>query len=83
MSCTLNSIAASAVVFIHPLRNQAKNMPAYNYPSGMTELVLDTTRAIHNLLWNGTFGKYPEHPLDHAAWRRNSSVPALSHERDE
>ena len=48
-----------AVVFIHPLRNQAKNMPAYNYPSGMTELVLDTTRAIHNLLWNGTFGKYP------------------------
>ncbi|MFY9838954.1 MAG: amidohydrolase family protein, partial [Xanthobacteraceae bacterium] len=48
-----------AVVFVHPLRNQAKNMPAYNYPSGMTELVLDTTRAIHNLLWNGTFGKYP------------------------
>jgi 6-methylsalicylate decarboxylase len=49
----------SAVVFVHPLRNQAQNMPAYNYPSGMTELVLDTTRAIHNLLWNGTFGKYP------------------------
>jgi 6-methylsalicylate decarboxylase len=49
----------NAVVFLHPQRNQAKNMPAYNYPSGMTELVLDTTRAIHNLLWNGTFGKYP------------------------
>ena len=49
----------SAVVFIHPLRNQATNMPAYNYPSGMTELVLDTTRAIHNLVWNGTFGKFP------------------------
>lgn len=48
-----------AVVFVHPLRNQAKNMPAYNYPSGMTELVLDTTRAIHNLVWNGTFGKFP------------------------
>ena len=48
-----------AVVFVHPLRNHAKNMPAYNYPSGMTALVLDTTRAIHNLLWNGTFGKYP------------------------
>jgi predicted TIM-barrel fold metal-dependent hydrolase len=47
------------VVFIHPLRNQAKNMPAYAYPSGMTELVFDTTRAIHNLLWNGTFAKYP------------------------
>jgi 6-methylsalicylate decarboxylase len=49
----------NAVVFIHPLRNQATNMPAYNYPSGMTELVLDTTRAVHNLLWNGVFGKFP------------------------
>ncbi len=49
----------AAVVFVHPLRNQASNMPAYSYPAGMTELVLDTTRAIHNLLWNGTFGKYP------------------------
>jgi len=44
-----------AVVFIHPLRNQAKNVPAYGYPAGMTELVLDTTRAVVNLLWNGTF----------------------------
>lgn len=49
----------NAVVFVHPLRNQAKNMPAYGYPSGMTELVLDTTRAIHNLLWNGIFGRFP------------------------
>jgi len=48
-----------AVVFVHPMRNQAKNVPAYSYPSGMTELVLDTTRAIHNLLWNGTFAKFP------------------------
>jgi 6-methylsalicylate decarboxylase len=48
-----------AVVFVHPMRNQAKNMPAYSYPSGMTELVLDTTRAIHNLLWNGTLAKFP------------------------
>jgi predicted TIM-barrel fold metal-dependent hydrolase len=48
-----------AVVFVHPMRNQATNMPAYSYPSGMTELVLDTTRAIHNLLWNGTFAKFP------------------------
>ena len=47
------------VVFMHPLRNQATNMPAYSYPSGMTELVLDTTRAIHNLLWKGTFGRFP------------------------
>jgi len=48
-----------AVVFIHPLRNQAKNVPEYGYPAGMTELVLDTTRAVANLLWHGTFGKFP------------------------
>jgi len=49
----------NAVVFIHPLRNEARNMPDYSYPAGMTELVFDTTRALHNLLWNGTFGKFP------------------------
>lgn len=48
-----------AVVFLHPLRNRATNVPNYSYPSGMTELVLDTTRAMHNLLWNGTFNKFP------------------------
>jgi predicted TIM-barrel fold metal-dependent hydrolase len=49
----------NAVVFVHPLRNQASNMPAYSYPAGLTELVVDTTRAVHNLFWNGTFGKFP------------------------
>lgn len=48
-----------AVVFIHPLRNEARNMPAFSYPAGLTELVLDTTRAMHNMLWNGTFKKFP------------------------
>ncbi len=49
----------NAVVFIHPLRNQARNMPVYGYPAGMTELVLDTTRAVVNLLWHGVFGRFP------------------------
>lgn len=49
----------NAVIFIHPLRNQAQNVPEYGYPAGMTELVLDTTRAVVNLLWNGTFGRFP------------------------
>jgi len=48
-----------AVIFIHPLRNSARNVPEYGYPAGMTELVLDTTRAVANLLWHGTFGKFP------------------------
>jgi predicted TIM-barrel fold metal-dependent hydrolase len=49
----------NTVVFIHPQRNKARDMPAYSYPSGMTELVFDTTRAVHNMLWNGTFAKFP------------------------
>ena len=49
----------NAVVFIHPLRNQAQNVPAYGYPAGMTELVVDTTRAVANLLWHGMFGRFP------------------------
>jgi len=48
-----------AVVFIHPLRSPAKNVPVYGYPAGMTELVIDTTRAVANLLWHGVFGKFP------------------------
>ena len=49
----------SAVVFIHPLRSPAKNVPVYGYPAGMTELVFDTTRAVANLLWHGVFGRFP------------------------
>lgn len=49
----------NAVVFIHPLRNEARDMPDYSYPAGMTELVFDTTRALYNLLWHGTFGRFP------------------------
>ena len=71
-----------AVIFIHPLRNQAQNMPAYGYPAGMTELVLDTTRAVANLLWNGTFGKFPNIRwiMPHGAGDR--AVSGLSAERD-
>ena len=66
-----------AVVFVHPLRNRATNMPTYSYPSGMTELVLDTTRAMHNLLWNGTFGKFP-----HIRWimpHGGGTIPFLAY----
>jgi predicted TIM-barrel fold metal-dependent hydrolase len=66
-----------AVVFIHPLRNHAKNMPAFSYPAGLTELVLDTTRAIHNMLWNGTFKKFP-----HIKWimpHGGGAVPFLAY----
>ena len=66
-----------AVVFIHPLRAEAKGVPRYAYPAGMTELVFDTTRAFHNLLWNGTFGKFP-----HIKWimpHGGGTVPFLAY----
>ena len=34
-------------------------MPQYSFPTGYTELTFDTTRAITNMLYNGTLAKYP------------------------
>jgi len=48
-----------AVVFVHPQRPPVKGMPNYSFPAGYTELTFDTTRAITNLLFNGTLEKYP------------------------
>ena len=54
-----NSIAATQSSSSIRCETRLSNMPVYGYPAGMTELVLDTTRAVVNLLWNGTFGKFP------------------------
>jgi predicted TIM-barrel fold metal-dependent hydrolase len=48
-----------AVVFVHPQRPPAQNMPQYAFPAGYTELTFDTTRAIANMLYTGTLAKYP------------------------
>ena len=48
-----------AVVFLHPQRPPAQNMPQYAFPAGYTELTFDTTRAIANMLYTGTLAKYP------------------------
>jgi predicted TIM-barrel fold metal-dependent hydrolase len=34
-------------------------MPDYSFPAGYTELTFDTTRAITNMLYNGTLAKFP------------------------
>jgi len=47
------------VVFVHPQRPPARDMPHYAFPAGYTELTFDTTRAITNMLYNGTLSKYP------------------------
>ena len=47
------------VVFVHPQRPPVRDMPNYSFPAGYTELTFDTTRAITNMLYNGTLSKYP------------------------
>jgi 6-methylsalicylate decarboxylase len=49
----------NAVVFVHPQRPQITGMAEYSFPAGYTELTFDTTRAIANMLYNGTLEKYP------------------------
>lgn len=48
-----------AVIFVHPQRPPLDTLPQYSFPAGLTELTFDTTRAIANLLYNGTLAKYP------------------------
>jgi 6-methylsalicylate decarboxylase len=48
-----------AVVFLHPQRPAVQNMPTYSFPAGYTELTFDTTRAMTNMLYNGTFARFP------------------------
>jgi predicted TIM-barrel fold metal-dependent hydrolase len=48
-----------AVVFVHPVRPPLTGLPEFSFAAGYTELVFDTTRAIINLLYNGTLAKYP------------------------
>ena len=48
-----------AVIFVHPQRPPLETLPHYSFPAGLTELAFDTTRAIANLLYNGTLARYP------------------------
>jgi 6-methylsalicylate decarboxylase len=48
-----------AIVFVHPIRPPMSELSQFSYPAGLTELVFDTTRAITNLLVNGTLAKFP------------------------
>ena len=48
-----------AVVFVHPAYRLLEGAVALSYPSGLTELVFDTTRAIANMLFSGTLERFP------------------------
>lgn len=49
-----------AVVFVHPAHCAAPEELNLHAPDGIIEYVIDTTRAIVNMLWTGTFRRCPD-----------------------
>jgi predicted TIM-barrel fold metal-dependent hydrolase len=83
----------NAVVFIHPNTiPPGSDVPKLKFPYGLIEFVFDTTRCVTNLLYSGTFARYPnvKYILSHAggtvpyvAWRIANSrkvLPGISEE---
>ncbi|WP_300426872.1 amidohydrolase family protein [uncultured Thalassolituus sp.] len=52
--------ARGATVLIHPNSHPLQGQLGLEAPVFAVEFVLDTTRAVTNMLWNGTFEKYPD-----------------------
>jgi predicted TIM-barrel fold metal-dependent hydrolase len=48
-----------AVVFVHPVRADLTGLAAFSFPEGQTELMIETHRAITNLLFNGVPERWP------------------------
>ena len=48
-----------ATVFIHPNQHPTSSELGLSVPSFAVEFVVDTTRAVSNMVWNGTFDKFP------------------------
>jgi 6-methylsalicylate decarboxylase len=77
----------SAIVFIHPNTvPPGSDVPKLKFPFGLIEFVFDTTRCITNLLYSGTFERYPNirYIVSHAggtvpyiAWRIANSPKVL------
>lgn len=49
-----------ATVFIHPNQHPTSRQLGLTVPSFAVEFVIDTTRAVSNMIWNGTFEKFPD-----------------------
>lgn len=49
----------NATVFIHPNLHPSTEQLGLSVPEFAVEFVVDTTRAISNMVWNGTFEKFP------------------------
>jgi 6-methylsalicylate decarboxylase len=48
-----------SVIFVHPAHCEAPEHTNLHAPDGIVEYVFDTTRAVVNLLYNGTLQRYP------------------------
>lgn len=48
----------SAVVFVHPSTPPGSNVVRLDLPADLVEFIFDTTRAVANLLFSGTFDRY-------------------------
>lgn len=48
-----------AVIFVHPAHCEAPEQTHLHTPDAIVEYVFDTTRAVVNLLYNGTLERYP------------------------
>ncbi|HKQ61935.1 MAG TPA: amidohydrolase family protein [Candidatus Polarisedimenticolaceae bacterium] len=73
-----------AVVYVHPHLHSSSRKLGLGAPETLFEFIADTTRAVLNLLWTGTFERYPDIKwiLSHAggavpyvAWRWSLGDP--------
>ncbi len=49
-----------ATVLLHPTTPPGSDVPMLNLPAFIVEFVFDTTRAVANLIYNGTLERYPD-----------------------
>ena len=64
------------VVLLHPTTPSGSEVPQLNLPPFLVEFVFDTTRAIANLIYNGTLERYPNFTL--IAAHAGGTVPYLA-----
>jgi predicted TIM-barrel fold metal-dependent hydrolase len=49
-----------AVVFVHPTSSVCCEQLSFGFPSAVIEFIFDTTRAVTNLIYSGTFDRCPD-----------------------
>jgi 6-methylsalicylate decarboxylase len=74
-----------AVVFVHPAHCEAPEHSRLRAPAGIVEYVFDTTRAVVNLLYNGTLERNPNVRMimSHAAGAAPFILTRITHLDDE